>query len=101
VVQRDTLEVVGKSYVAIYDYNTIIGKGAGHVVKNSKGLDDEDFTASSGLFFFLSAGQKYDLKNRKVLPAEPRKRPATLPPTNITDAGATSGAGESADAADY
>ncbi len=62
VVQRDTLQVIGKSYVAIYDYNTIIGAGEKHV---SNGR--EDFTASSGPFFFLSEGQKYDLYNRKVI----------------------------------
>ncbi|ADY52555.1 peptidase S51 dipeptidase E [Pseudopedobacter saltans DSM 12145] len=62
VVQKDTLEVVGKSYVAIYDYNNIIGNGEGHVV-NGK----EDYTASSGPFFFLSEGQKYDLKHRTVI----------------------------------
>ena len=67
VVQKDTLQVIGQSYVAIYDYNTIIGDGAKHVVKNSRGQDDEDFTASNGAFFFLSAGQRYDLKNRKVI----------------------------------
>ena len=51
LVQRDTLQVIGKSYVAIYDYATII---------NSR-------STSSGPFFFLSAGQKYDLKNRRVI----------------------------------
>ncbi len=63
-VHKDTLEVLGKSYVAIYDYNTITGKGATHINGNR-----EDFTASSGPFFFLSEGQKYDLFNRKVIPA--------------------------------
>nr|WP_068893402.1 cyanophycinase [Pedobacter panaciterrae] len=71
VVQRDTLEVIGKSYAVIYDYNTIIGKGDNHV-KDEK----EDYTASSGPFIFLSQGQKYDLRNRKVLPTV-RKKPDT------------------------
>lgn len=62
-VHKDTLEVLGKSYIAIYDYNTIMGKGPTHVNGNR-----EDFTASSGPFFFLSEGQKYDLFNRKVIP---------------------------------
>lgn len=62
LVQRDTLEVIGKSYVAIYDYNTIVGGGQNHVKGNK-----EDFTASNGPFIFLSEGQKYDLRNRKVL----------------------------------
>ncbi len=54
LVQRDTLQVIGKSYVAIYDYENI--------VKDKP-------------FFFLADGQKYDLANRKVLQA-PRKRDA-------------------------
>ena len=62
VVKGDTLEVIGKSYVAIYDYNTITGKSKTHVTNNR-----EDFTASSGPFFFLSDHQKYDLKNRAVI----------------------------------
>lgn len=62
LVQRDTLQVLGKSYVAIYDYNTIVNTGEKHVV-NSR----EDFTASNGPFFFLGAGQKYDLAKRQVI----------------------------------
>ncbi|AYQ32924.1 cyanophycinase [Runella sp. SP2] len=62
LVQKDTFEVVGKSYAVIYDYNTIIGKGETHVVENR-----EEYTASNGPFIFLSNGQKYDLRNRKVL----------------------------------
>ncbi len=73
LVQRDTMEVLGKSYVAIYDYNTIVG-GSNHVKGNQ-----EDFTASSGPFFFLSEGQKYDLRNRKVIR---NPRTAAKPDTN-------------------
>ncbi|MEZ4902047.1 MAG: cyanophycinase [Spirosomataceae bacterium] len=54
LVQKDTLEVMGKSYVAIYDYNTIMGQTDKH-------------TSSSNPFFFLSNGQKYDLSSRKVI----------------------------------
>ena len=50
LVQKDTLQVIGRSYVAVYDYNTI---------------------NSSTPILFLSAGQKYDLANRKVI-QEPR-----------------------------
>lgn len=67
LVQRDTLQVLGHSFVAIYDYNTIVNSGEKHVV-NSR----EDFTASNGPFFFLGAGQKYDLAKRQVI-KEPRK----------------------------
>jgi len=62
LVQKDILTVLGKSYVAIYDYNTIQGNGAKHTLEN-----DEDPTASNGPFFFLHAGQKYDLGTRAVI----------------------------------
>ncbi|WP_421939029.1 cyanophycinase [Pedobacter sp.] len=67
LVQRDSLQVLGKSVVAIYDYNTIVNNTDKHVVDGR-----EDFTASSGPFFFLRAGQKYDLLKRQVI-KEPRK----------------------------
>lgn len=69
LVQKDTLQVLGKSYIAIYDYNTIIGNGPKHVI--DKG---EDFTASSGPFFFLHEGQKYDLGSRVVIKEKATKR---------------------------
>ena len=62
LVQKDILTVLGKSYVAIYDYNTIQGNGAKHTLEN-----DEDPTAANGPFFFLHAGQKYDLGTRTVI----------------------------------
>jgi cyanophycinase len=71
VVQRDTLQVIGKSYVAIYDYNTII-KSDEKQLADSKGID----RISNGPFFFLSAGQKYDLAKRQVI-REPRKPTGT------------------------
>ncbi|MBE7170797.1 MAG: cyanophycinase [Williamsia sp.] len=80
LVQRDTLEVIGKAYVAIYDYNTITGNGVKHVAG-----DRENFTASNGPFFFLHEGQKYDLAARKVI-EQPNRRPA-----------ATTGAGDEDD----
>jgi cyanophycinase len=49
VVRKDTLEVIGNSYVAIY-------------------------TTSDVPFFFLSVGQRYDLATRKILPALPGKQ---------------------------
>jgi len=72
VVQRDSFEIVGKSYIAVYDYKTIVGSGEKHVIGNN-----ENFKASSGPFFFLSKGQKYDLNKREVIkearrPREPR-----------------------------
>lgn len=55
VVQKDTLEVVGKSYVAIYDHDTIVKKNIP--------------------FVLLQSGQSYDLKNRKII--APVKTPKT------------------------
>lgn len=70
LVQGDTLQVLGKSYIAIYDYATIIKSEENHGKEGP-----EDFTVSGGPFFFLSEGQKYDLRNRKVIRA-PRRGPA-------------------------
>ncbi len=62
VVRRDTLEVIGKSYVAIYDSNHM---------DNSKlkysSQTNEDYSVSGGAFFFLREGQKYDMNSRKVV----------------------------------
>jgi cyanophycinase len=69
LVRKDTLEVIGESYVAIYDYNTIVGKGSTHVADGRR----EDYTASSGPFFFLHEGQKYDLAGRKAIDLPPRR----------------------------
>jgi len=62
VIQKDTLEVIGKSYVAIYDYKTI--QNNGHKKPDLKG---EDYLASNGPFFFLHQGQKYDLAERNII----------------------------------
>jgi cyanophycinase len=62
VVHRDTMEVIGKSYVGVYDYDTIIA--AGQRVTMQRDI----FATTTGPFFFLSEGQKYDLKTRKVIP---------------------------------
>ena len=48
LVQKDTFQVIGRSYVVVYDYNTI---------------------NSSIPFIFLSDGQKYDLAKRKRIEA--------------------------------
>ncbi|MBS1662112.1 MAG: cyanophycinase [Bacteroidetes bacterium] len=65
LVQGDTLQVIGKSYVAIYDH------------KNDQP------------FFFLSEGQKYDLKNYKTI-QPPRRNAADgdfTPPSPLNAAG--------------
>jgi len=68
IVQKDVFEVVGRSYVAVYDYNTIV---APRERKFSDGNGPE--TNFQGPFFFLKQGQKYDLKERKVIPDSPVK----------------------------
>jgi cyanophycinase len=55
VVQKDLFEVIGVSYVCIYDIDQINGKMKNPGVPNSP----------SGPFYFLSKGQKFDLKLRK------------------------------------
>lgn len=82
LVQRDILQILGRSYVAIYDYNTIIHTNDRHVVNNQ-----EEFTASDGPFFFLGAGQKYDLARRAVIKDAEKKN---LPPAK-TSAGVSGG----------
>lgn len=62
VVQKDVFEVVGRSYVAVYDYNTIVSQ---RERKFSDGNGPE--TNYQGPFFFLKQGQKYDLKERRVI----------------------------------
>jgi cyanophycinase len=56
VVQQDLFEVIGASYVAIYDIDQINGASKGPREQNS----------SSGPFYFLGKGQKFDLKLRKI-----------------------------------
>ncbi len=68
VVQKDTLSVIGNAFIAIYDYNTVIGQGPKHVINNN-----EDFNNSDGPFFLMHAGQMYDLSARKVI-IPPRRR---------------------------
>ncbi len=88
LIQRDTLTVIGKAYVLVYDYNTIIGNGPKHVV-NGK----ENYTASNGPFFFLHEGQQYDLKYRRVI--EPGVKKAT--PTSKSSKSAVKKAAETED----
>ncbi len=57
VVTKDSFEVIGNSYVAIYDINQIEGRE-----KNPSG-----FSGNSGPFYYLSKGQRFDLRRRKIL----------------------------------
>ncbi len=61
VVQKDTFQVIGNSFVAIYDSNQFSGK-----VKSPEGNN-----GTTGPFYFLGRGQRFDLKNRKVIADKP------------------------------
>lgn len=57
VVRQDRFEVIGNSYVAIYDSRQFDGK-----TKNPSGD-----SGNSGSFYFLGRGQRFDLKERKII----------------------------------
>ena len=73
VIKKDTLEVVGDSFIAIYDNTNIMGLGPKHITNRG-----EDFNSSDGPFFMLHEGQKYDLNARKVI--VPPRRPRAAGP---------------------
>ncbi|MDR2816231.1 MAG: cyanophycinase [Proteiniphilum sp.] len=62
VVQKDEFEVIGASAVAVYDYTAITGKG-----NNSSVTRENYYGTSNRPFFFLNKGQKYDLKEHKII----------------------------------
>ncbi len=55
VVQGDQFEVIGQSYVAIYDHTRMLDSG--------------------GLFYFLAPGDRYNLKTREALRPATRMQP--------------------------
>ena len=57
IVQNDTFEVLGASYVLMYDSSFWSREGS-----NLKNLPEK-----KAQFYFLRSGDKYDLKNRKVI----------------------------------
>ncbi|QIP13460.1 cyanophycinase [Spirosoma aureum] len=61
VVQKNTFEVMGASYVAVYT--------ADQIANNAKYPSGQNSTG--GPFFFLGKGQKFDLQTRKVLNQQP------------------------------
>ena len=69
VVQQNTFEVIGASYVGIYE--------AGQIANSAKFPSGQN--SSGGPFYYLGKGQKFDLQTRKpilnrpVRPAEPAK----------------------------
>lgn len=57
VVHQNTFEVIGVSYVAIYDQQQFAG-----TTKNPT-----SDSGSNGPFYYLQKGQKFDLKNRQII----------------------------------
>ncbi len=57
VVQRDTMEVIGASYVLVYDGS----------FWSREGSDQKILPASDFLFFMLKSGDRYDLRKRKMI----------------------------------
>jgi cyanophycinase len=57
LVEKDTAEVVGKSYVAVYD-GTVFNRETRSIAPISR---------KGRKFYFIRKGDKYDLKNRKVI----------------------------------
>ncbi|SFN24268.1 cyanophycinase [Chitinophaga sp. YR627] len=70
VVQKDTFEVFGNSYVAIYDIAHINGKE-----KSPTGEYNTD-----GPFYFLGRGQRFDLQQRRVITTSPVRQPSVNTP---------------------
>ncbi len=70
LVQGNVFQVLGTSYVAVYDHQRLSG-----TIKTPAG----DY-GTSGPFFFLGKGQQYDMKERKVIAS----RPANNNPTAST-----------------
>ncbi|MBN1821973.1 MAG: cyanophycinase [Prolixibacteraceae bacterium] len=62
VVSKDTIEVIGKSYVAVYD-GTFYKRDTGEL---------EVLPDNTKRFFFMRKGDRYDLKNRRLIIPERR-----------------------------
>ncbi|MBD2705536.1 cyanophycinase [Spirosoma sp. BT702] len=63
VVQQNTFDVIGNSYVGIYEANQIASSAKYPSGQNSTG----------GPFYFIGKGQKFDLKARKVISQAPAR----------------------------
>jgi len=57
VIRGDSFEVIGRSYVAIYDNQRLVGSGAG------------------GRFYFLAPGDRFNLKTREATRMAPSSEP--------------------------
>lgn len=63
VVQKNTFEVLGNSFVGIYEINQI----------NSTAQYPSGQNSTGGPFYFLGKGQQFDLRARKVIPTTPQR----------------------------
>ncbi|GAB3951326.1 cyanophycinase [Spirosoma harenae] len=63
IVQKNTFEVMGASYVGIYE--------AGQITSSAKFPSGQN--SSGGPFYYLSKGQKFDLQKRKVISNQPQR----------------------------
>ncbi|MBN8822050.1 MULTISPECIES: cyanophycinase [unclassified Spirosoma] len=63
LVQKNTFEVLGASYVGIYE--------AGQIASSAK--YPSGMNSTGGPFYYLSKGQKFDLKTRKVISTQPTR----------------------------
>ena len=63
VVQQNTFEVIGASFVGIYEANQINNNAKYPSGQNSTG----------GPFYFMGRGQKFDLQTRKVINQQPQR----------------------------
>ncbi len=57
IVNSDTFEVFGKSFVLIYD----------GTFWSREGWDQKELPEADSLFYFLRPGDRYDLKTRRVI----------------------------------
>lgn len=58
IVKGDVFEVIGQSYVIVYDGS----------FWSCEGWDKKTLPAEENLFYFLREGDSYDMLNRRVLP---------------------------------
>ena len=56
-IHNDTLEVLGKSYVIVYD----------GTFWSREGSDLKTLPEKKNLFYFLREGDKYDINSRKII----------------------------------
>ncbi|GAB3551481.1 cyanophycinase [Spirosoma fluminis] len=68
VVQQNTFEVIGNSYVGVYTAEQIANNRTAEPAKYPSGQN-----STGGPFFFLGKGQKFDLQTRKVLNQQPQR----------------------------